>query len=56
MTGRRVATLAGGEQPAGWHTVAWTVNDDGSAPSSGMYYARFASNGRVFNSRVVMIR
>jgi hypothetical protein len=56
VSGRRVATLAGGEQTAGWHVAAWTVNDDGSAPSSGVYFARFTTNGRAFNSRVVMMR
>ena len=56
VTGRRVATLASGDEAAGWHTAAWTVNDDGSAPASGMYFARFAANGRVLNSRVVMMK
>jgi hypothetical protein len=56
VSGRRVATLAGGEQAAGWHLAAWTVNDDGSAPSSGVYFARFTTNGRALNSRVVMMR
>jgi hypothetical protein len=56
VTGRRVATLASGVEAAGWHTTAWTVNDDGSAPASGMYFARFSANGRVLRSRVVVMR
>ena len=56
VTGRRVASLAGGLAAAGWHTVSWTLNDDGSAPASGMYFARFTANGRVITSRVVMMK
>ncbi len=56
VTGRRVATLASGESPAGWHTRTWTVNDDGAVPSSGIYFARLVTRGRVFTSRVVMTR
>ena len=56
ITGRRVATLARGAQSAGWHTASWTVNDDGSAPAAGMYFARFVAAGRVFNTRVVMMK
>ncbi len=55
VTGRRMATLEGGERAAGWHTTSWTVNDDGSTPRNGMYFARFTSNGRVLNSRIVMM-
>ena len=56
VTGRRVATLQRGELDAGWHDRAWSVNDDGSVPSSGMYFARFLAGGRVLHSRVVLIR
>ena len=56
VTGRRVASLANGEQSAGWHAAAWTVNDDGSAPVSGMYFVRFTAGGRVLNSRIVMMK
>jgi hypothetical protein len=56
VTGRRVATLERGELAAGWYDRAWTVNDDGSQPGSGMYFARFLAGGRVMNSRVVLIR
>ena len=56
VTGRRVATLARGAQAAGWHTAAWTVNDDGSSPAAGMYFARFVADGRAFHSRVVMMK
>ena len=56
VTGRRVATLAHGELGAGWHDRTWTVNDDGGAPASGVYFARMVTGGRLFSSRVVMLR
>ena len=51
-----MATLAHGELGAGWHDRAWTVNDDGGAPASGVYFARMVAGGRMFSSRVVMLR
>ncbi len=56
VTGRRIATLASGPQAAGWHTAAWTVNDDGSSPAAGVYFARFTAGGRAHTSRVVMMK
>ncbi len=56
VTGRRVATLVDGEQPAGWQTRTWAANDDGSAPSSGIYFARMRSGRKLFTSRVVITR
>jgi hypothetical protein len=54
--GRRVATLARGELGAGWYDRAWTLNDDGGLPSSGVYFARMLAGGRLLSSRVVMLR
>jgi hypothetical protein len=56
VSGRRVATLAHGELPAGWHDRAWTANDDGGAPASGVYFARMLAGGRLLSSRVVLLR
>ena len=56
VSGRRVATLARDELPAGWHDRAWTVNDDGGAPAAGVYFARMLAGGRLLSSRVVMLR
>ena len=56
VTGRRVASLAHATQAAGWHAASWSVNDDGSAPASGMYFVRFAANGQVLHTRVVMMK
>jgi hypothetical protein len=56
VSGRRVATLADGEQGAGWHTRTWSANEDGARPASGIYFARLRLGGRVLSSRVVMLR
>jgi hypothetical protein len=56
ISGRRVATLASGDLPAGFHDRAWTRNDDGGAPASGVYFARMLAGGRLLSSRVVMLR
>ncbi len=56
ITGRKVATLATGEQAAGWHDEAWHMNDDGSAPAAGVYFARLVTGNRTLGSRVVMLK
>src|SRR5262245_21421043 len=56
VSGRRVATLAKGEHPAGWHTKSWAVNEDGAAPASGVYFARLIASGRMYSSRLVILR
>ena len=56
VTGRRVATLAHGTLAAGWYDREWSRNDDGRAPSSGVYFARLLAGGRLLSSRVVMLR
>jgi hypothetical protein len=56
VSGRRVATLANGAMEPGWHDRAWTLNDDGGAPASGVYFARMIAGGRLLSSRVVLLR
>lgn len=56
ITGRRVATLASGTAAAGWHTAAWTVNDDGTTPAAGIYFARLTTDSRTLGSRIVMLK
>ena len=56
VSGRRVATLASGTRSAGWHVAAWSVNDDGSAPAAGVYFARLITDSRTIGSRVVMLK
>jgi hypothetical protein len=56
VSGRRVATLARGELAAGWYDREWSLNDDGRAPSNGIYFARLLAGGQLLSSRVVRIR
>lgn len=56
VTGRKVATLASGERAAGWYREVWNTNDDGSAPSAGIYFARLVTANGTLGSRVVVLR
>jgi hypothetical protein len=53
--GRRVSTLVHGRYPAGEHQVDWAGGSSRRA-SSGVYYVRFAADGRVLTRRVVLVR
>jgi len=52
VTGRRVATLADGERPAGTHTLRWDAG--GVAP--GVYVVRVEAAGEVRTRRAVVVR
>ena len=54
IAGRRVATLADGEFPAGVHTAVWEANRAG-APKSGVYFARMVADGREIERRLVLL-
>jgi hypothetical protein len=41
---------------AGWYDREWSLNDDGRAPSNGIYFARLLAGGQLLSSRVVRIR
>jgi len=46
LGGRRIATLASGEQGEGHHSVRWNTRDDAGRPvPAGLYFARFQSAG-----------
>lgn len=53
--GRRVTTLVQERYPAGEHQVNWAGGTSRRA-SSGVYYMRFAAEGRVLTRRVVLVR
>jgi hypothetical protein len=56
-TGRRVRMLAGSELGAGVHDLTWDLRDEaGHTLASGLYFARFAAEGRVFTRRIALIR
>jgi endonuclease/exonuclease/phosphatase family metal-dependent hydrolase len=55
-SGRRVATLAGGEWPAGRHQVHWQPADrTGSALHAGLYFARFSTPGLTRVARLIVL-
>jgi hypothetical protein len=46
LSGRRVATLADGEFPAGTHALRWDARrDDGRAAGAGLYFVRMSGPG-----------
>ena len=54
--GRRVATLASGEQGAGRHEVTWqAVDASGSRVAGGLYFARFTTPGLDRVERVIVL-
>ena len=55
LQGRRLRNLADRELPAGTTVLAWDGRDDqGTAAPRGMYFVRFASNGRVSTARLLI--
>jgi surface protein len=52
VTGQRVATLASGEQNAGWHAVDF----DGSGLASGVYVYRLQAGGFVQTRKLMLIK
>ncbi|MGE5176701.1 MAG: FlgD immunoglobulin-like domain containing protein [Hyphomicrobiales bacterium] len=57
VDGREVARLAHGTWSAGVHEVAWNGRDaHGSVAASGIYFVRFAAEGRVETRRMVRFR
>jgi len=54
VAGRRVATLADGEYPAGVHAAEWQASR-GSVPRSGVYFARMLVEGQALERRLVLL-
>lgn len=52
LAGRRVATLASGRLPAGRRDFTWS----GSGVRDGLYFVRLTVDGRVYTSRVALLR
>ena len=52
LAGRRVATLAEGVLEAGTRTFRW----DGAGARDGVYFARLTVEGRVYSSRVALLK
>jgi endonuclease/exonuclease/phosphatase family metal-dependent hydrolase len=57
LSGRRVASLADGFQPAGRHQVRWRPLATGdAAPPAGIYFVRFSTPGLTEIRRLVLLR
>jgi hypothetical protein len=57
VDGREVANLSRGAWNAGNHEVAWSGRDSrGAVTASGVYFVRFATEGRIATRRVVRFR
>ena len=55
-SGRRVATLASGEQPSGRHAVTWEGRaSDGSRVPAGLYFARLRTPETTLSRRIVRV-
>jgi len=54
VAGRRIATLADGEYPAGVHAAEWQASR-GGAPRSGVYFARMMVEGQALERRLVLL-
>ena len=56
-TGRRVADLAGGTYPEGFHTVAWDGRrEDGSRASAGVYFYRLVTPEGTRSRRLMVLQ
>jgi photosystem II stability/assembly factor-like uncharacterized protein len=53
LQGRRVATLASGETPAGAHAVTW---DPGHSLVAGVYWCRLEAAGRALTRKLTVLR
>ena len=54
--GRRICSLARGEQPAGLHAWSWDLQDaSGRRVAAGQYFGRLTVNGRPLASRRVSV-
>jgi len=52
ISGRRVAELVNGSQPAGYHTVAWNANGF----SVGVYFVKYTNSSNVLVSKVLLTK
>lgn len=52
VVGRRLAMLANGREPAGWHTVSWST----SGVPSGMYFVRLRAGSQAITKAVQVLR
>ncbi|WP_263784626.1 alpha-amylase family glycosyl hydrolase [Salinibacter grassmerensis] len=56
VLGRRVATLARGDQGPGRYSVTWAPDDEGQTLASGVYFLRLKAGDKVRSRRVTFVR
>jgi hypothetical protein len=57
VLGRRVATLAEGDKPAGWNSVVWSGLDArGNPVPAGVYFARIKHGGHTEAQKITLVR
>lgn len=57
LLGRKVATIAEGVRPAGWHTAQWDGRDDAGKPvASGIYLYRLQSGQFMQTRKMLLVR
>jgi hypothetical protein len=56
VTGRRVATLVDGVQPAGLHRAAWAGETPSGRAAAGLYFVRYQAAGKTFTKRITFMR
>jgi hypothetical protein len=54
VSGRRIATLADGDYPAGVHTTSWSHGSN-ERPRAGLYFARMRAGGKTLDQRIVVL-
>lgn len=55
LAGRRLATLAEGDQAPGRYTVTWSTRDAREPIAAGVYFVRFEAAGRTFVRRFALV-
>ena len=57
LLGRKVATIAEGVRPAGWHTAQWDGRDDAGKPvASGIYLYRLQTGQFIQTRKMLLVR
>jgi flagellar hook assembly protein FlgD len=57
VRGRRVVTLVDGTVPAGFKRITWNgINTSGQQVSTGVYFYRLETGGRVLTRKMVMVK
>ena len=56
-SGRQVASIVHGAQPAGAYKVTWNGVDDGGRPvATGTYFCRLDAGGKTYSTRMVLLK